>query len=81
MAASKPAPLCKSAAQTRSWQVVLPSALPLVQALVGKWPAGAKGVDRPYSFLSVGENDDLLFEKLSLPNRAPQETDFGISAP
>ena len=53
-----------------------PSALPLVQALVGKWPAGAKGVGRPYGFLSVGENDDSRFEQLSLPNGAPQETDF-----
>ena len=66
-----------------------PSALPLVQALVGKWPAGAKGVGRPYGFLSVGENDDLRFEQLSLPNGAAQETDFrplrqksgGISRP
>ena len=53
-----------------------PSALPLAQALVGKWPAGAKGVGRPYGFLSVGKNDDLRFEQLSLPNGAPQETDF-----
>ena len=66
-----------------------PSALPLVQALVGKWPAGEKGVGRPYGFLSVGENDDLRFEQLSLPNGAAQETDFrplhpksgGISRP
>ena len=66
-----------------------PSALPLAQALVGKWPAGAKGVGRPYGFLSVGKNDDLRFEQLSLPNGAPQETDFrplnpksgGISRP
>ena len=53
-----------------------PSALALVQALVGKWPAGAKGVGRPYGFLSVGKNDDLRFGKLPLPNGAAQETDF-----
>ena len=53
-----------------------PSAIPLAQALVGKWPAGEKGVGRPYGFLSVGENDDSRFEQLSLPNGAPQETDF-----
>ena len=66
---------------------LLPS--PLVQALVGKWPAGEKGVGRPYGFLSVGENDDSRFEQLSLPNGAAQETDFrplhpksgGISQP
>ena len=57
----------------------LASALPLVQALVGKWPAGAKGVGRPYGFLSVGENDDLRFEQLSLPNGAPQETDCPLA--
>jgi hypothetical protein len=87
MEAAKPAPLCESAAQTRSWQAVMPtrvalivapwpSALPLAQALVGKWPAGEKGVGRPYGFLSVGKNDDSRFEQLSLPNGAPQETDF-----
>ena len=66
-----------------------PSAIPLAQALVGKWPAGEKGVGRPYGFLSVGKNDDLRFEQLSLPNGAAQETDFrplnqksgGISRP
>ena len=54
----------------------LASARPLVQALVGKWPAEGKGVGRPYGFLSVGKSDDLRFEQLSLPNGAPQETDF-----
>ena len=54
----------------------LASARPLVQALVGKWPAEGKGVGRPYGFLSVGKSDDLRFEQLSLPNGAAQETNF-----
>ena len=54
----------------------LASTLPLAQDPVGKWLAGEKGVGRPYGFLSVGKNDDLRFEQLSLPNGAAQETDF-----